>query len=130
MDYTMNLLRLSIFGLALGGGLIATSPASAAWNNVFQVCCNDCGPPRTSYYVAPACPQACPQPEARVSYVQRSYYQPVTEYVQKSYYEPVRQNYTSYYYEPVTEYKYSTYYDPCTCCPQKVCTPVTSYRIR
>lgn len=127
----MNLLRLSIFGLALGGGLIAASPASAAWNNVFQVCCNDCGPPRASYYVAPAaCPQPCPQPEARISYVQRSYYQPVTEYVQRSYYEPVRSNYTSYYYEPVTEYRYSTYYDPCTGCPSRISTPVTAYRLR
>jgi hypothetical protein len=125
----MNLLRLSIFGLALGGGLITTNSASAAWDNVFQVCCNDCGP-RVSYYAPAPCPQACPQPEARVSYVQRCYYQPVTEYVQKSFYEPVRQNYTSYYYEPVTEYRYSTYYDPCTGCPQKVCTPVTAYRMR
>ena len=66
----------------------------------------------------------------RVSYVQRCYYQPVTEYVRKSYYEPVTRNVTSYYYEPVTEYKYSTYYDPCTGCPQKVCTPCTSYRLR
>ena len=44
--------------------------------------------------------------------------------------EPVTRNVTSYYYEPVTEYKYSTYYDPCTGCPQKVCTPCTSYRLR
>ena len=62
--------------------------------------------------------------------MQRCYYQPVTEYVRKSYYEPVTKNVTSYYYEPVTEYKYSTYYDPCTGCPQKVCTPCTSYRLR
>ena len=48
----------------------------------------------------------------------------------KKYYEPVTKNVTSYYYEPVTEYKYSTYYDPCTGCPQKVCTPCTSYRLR
>ena len=60
----------------------------------------------------------------RISYVQRCYYQPVTEYVRKTYYEPVTRNYTSYYYEPVTQYRYSTYYDPCTGCPQKVCTPV------
>jgi hypothetical protein len=113
---------------------VATAgPASAAWNNVFQVCCNDCNKPRVSYS-APACPQACPQPcpqpEVRVSYVQRCYYQPVTEYVRKSYYEPVTKNYTSYYYEPVTEYKYTTYYDPCTGCPQRVCQPCTSYRMR
>jgi hypothetical protein len=103
--------------------------ASAAWDNVFQVCCNDCNRPRTSYSV-PACPQPCPQPEVRISYVQRSYYQPVTEYVRKSYYEPVTKRVTSYYYEPVTTYRYSTYYDPCTGCPQKVCTPCTSYRLR
>lgn len=132
----MNFLRLSVFSLAFGGSLVFAPTASAAWNNVFQVCCNDCGGPKTSYYPPAACPQACPQscpcpqPEARVSYVQRCYYQPVTEYVQKCYYQPVQQNYTSYYYEPVTEYRYSTYYDPCTGCPQKVCTPTTSYRMR
>ena len=130
----MNHFRLSALGLALGVGLLNSTTATAAWDNVFQVCCHDCGQPRASYY-APApcpepCPQPCPQPEARVSYVQRCYYQPVTEYVQKSYYEPVRQNYTSYYYEPVTQYRYSTYYDPCTGCPQKVCTPTTAYRLR
>ena len=62
--------------------------------------------------------------------MQRCYYQPVTEYVRRSYYEPVTKNVTSYYYEPVTEYKYTTYYDPCTGCPQRVCQPSTSYRLR
>jgi hypothetical protein len=124
MTHAPRLLALTLFG-----ALSTAGTASAAWDNVFQVCCNDCGPPRTSYS-APACPQACPQPEMRISYVQRCYYQPVTEYVQKSYYEPVKKNVTSYYYEPVTEYRYSTYYDPCTGCPQKVCTPTTSYKLR
>jgi hypothetical protein len=125
-------LRPSLPALALAAcGLLGSAgPASAAWNNVFQVCCNDCNKPRVSYYAAPACPQACPQPEVRVSYVQRCYYQPVTEYVRKSYYEPVQRTYTSYYYEPVTSYRYTTYYDPCTGCPQRVCTPTTSYRMR
>jgi hypothetical protein len=127
--------------------------AAAAWDNVFQVCCNDCGRRSASYYApapavsyyaapsgcascaAPSCPTACPttccpQPQMRVSYVQRCYYQPVTEYVRKSYYQPVTQNYTSYYYEPVTSYRYTTYYDPCTGCPQRVCSPCTSYRLR
>jgi hypothetical protein len=120
--------RLSAFVLAIGAAFATADSASAAWNNVFQVCCNDCNKPRTSY--SSPCPQPCPQPEMRVSYVQRCYYQPVTEYVQKKYYQPVTKNVTSYYYEPVTEYKYSTYYDPCTGCPQKVCTPCTSYRLR
>jgi hypothetical protein len=125
--------RLSAaFVLAACGVLGPAAPASAAWNNVFQVCCHDCDRPRASYYApAPAaCPQPCPQPEVRISYVQRCYYQPVTEYVRRSYYEPVTRNYTSYYYEPVTEYRYTTYYDPCTGCPQRVCTPTTSYRMR
>jgi hypothetical protein len=140
----MRLVRLpAVLVLAACGVTGSAGTASAAWNNVFQVCCNDCNKPRTSYYAAPACstcpsgscasgacPQACPQPQVQISYVQRCYYQPVTEYVRKSYYEPVTKNYTSYYYEPVTEYKYTTYYDPCTGCPQKVCTPCTSYRLR
>jgi hypothetical protein len=117
-----------LFAVALLAAFGTAGTAPAAWDNVFQVCCNDCKP-RTSYS-APACPAPCPQPEVRISYVQRCYYQPVTEYVRKSYYEPVTRQVTSYYYEPVTEYKYSTYYDPCTGCPQKVCTPCTSYRLR
>ena len=65
--------------LAACGLFGSAGTASAAWNNVFQVCCNDCNKPRTSYYAPPqaACP-TCPQPEVRVSYVQRCYYQPVT----------------------------------------------------
>jgi len=120
--------------LAACGVMGSAGTASAAWNNVFQVCCDSCNKPRASYYAPQACPtcptQACPQPQMQISYVQRCYYQPVTEYVRKSYYEPVTKNYTSYYYEPVTEYKYTTYYDPCTGCPQKVCQPCTSYRLR
>ena len=119
------------FALALFGALGTAGSAPAAWDNVFQVCCHDCDKPRTSFFApAPCPPQPCPQPEMRISYVQRCYYQPVTEYVRKSYYEPVTRNVTSYYYEPVTTYRYSTYYDPCTGCPQKVCTPCTSYRLR
>lgn len=143
----------TVMGLTLGVMFVDVQLADAAWDNVFQVCCHGCGSrsssffaPSTSYYVAPsvsysipACPTcpaptvcapACPQPVARVSYVQRCYYQPVVEYQRQSYYEPVTQNYTSYYYEPVTTYRYTTYYDPCTGCPQRVCQPCTSYRLR
>ncbi len=127
----MNLIRCAGVALALTVGVASTpTRAAAAWDNVFQVCCNDCNKPRASYYAPAPCPQPCPQPVAQISYVQRSYYQPVTEYVRKSYYEPVTKKVTSYYYEPVTEYKYSTYYDPCTGCPQKVCTPTTAYKLR
>jgi hypothetical protein len=73
--------RFTAFLLALGGALATAGSAPAAWNNVFQVCCNDCKP-RVSFS-APCpdpCPPPCPQPEMRISYVQRCYYQPVTEY--------------------------------------------------
>lgn len=113
--------------LALTGLAVTAVPAPAAWDNVFQVCCHD--RPRTAFS-NPCPPEPCPQPEMRISYVQRTFYQPVTEYVRKSYYEPVTKKVTSYYYEPVTEYKYTTYYDPCTGCPQRVCQPTTSYRLR
>jgi hypothetical protein len=122
----MNITRLS--AIAIVAALGSANSASAAWNNVFQVCCHDSHKPRVAF--SAPCPPPCPQPEMRISYVQRCYYQPVTEYVQRKYYEPVTRNVTSYYYEPVTEYRYSTYYDPCTGCPQKVCVPCTSYRLR
>ncbi|MCS7272048.1 MAG: hypothetical protein NZ703_13285 [Gemmataceae bacterium] len=117
------LLVLSVVGVA---GLTGT--VQAGWDNVFQVCCFGCDRPRVSYAVP--CPPPCPPPEVRVSYIQRTYYQPVTEYVRRTYYEPVTQNVVSYYYEPITEYRYTTYYDPCTGCPIRVCQPTTSYRLR
>src|SRR5204863_285811 len=88
---TMTLRQLAGFALALGGLTAFPGTAPAAWDNVFQVCCHDCGgTPRASYYAPPCptpCPQPCPQPEMRISYVQRSYYQPVTEYVSRKFYE-------------------------------------------
>ena len=118
----MSLLRLTP-ALALAALFGSAGSASAAWNNVFQVCCNDCNRPRVSY--AAPCPQPCPQPEVRISYVQRCYYQPVTEYKREAYYTPVHEQVKSYYYEPVCSYRYSCYYDPCTGCPQQIATPVT-----
>jgi hypothetical protein len=116
---------------AVAGLLAAAGPAAAAWNNVFQVVCHDCNRPRASYSVpVDPCPQPCAQPEARVSYVQRSYYQPVTEMRRESYYVPVKENVTSYYYEPVTSYSYTSYYDPCSCTCQEIAVPKTSYRLR
>lgn len=107
--------------LALGILAVGAPEAAAAWNDVFQTtgCCR---PGRSSYYAPPPAP-CCPS----VSYVQRSYYQPVTTYKQETYYEPVTTYRTSYYWEPVTSYKYTSYYDPCTGCCQKVATPQTSY---
>jgi hypothetical protein len=65
-----------------------------------------------------------------VSYVQRCYYQPVTEMKRETFYTPVEERVRSYYWEPVCSYKYSCYYDPCTGCPQQIATPVRSYRLR
>lgn len=123
----MTLRRM--FAASLFAVTLATGTSSAGWDNVFQVTCNDCKKPRTSYYAAPPC-DPCPQPERRVEYIQRTYYQPVTEYKQESYYEPVERQVKSYYWEPVTSYRYTTYYDPCTGCPQEMACPVTSYKLR
>src|SRR5262249_48673175 len=117
--------------------LFAVTPLHAAWNNVFQVCCFNCGHGHTSAsYYAPAadpcnpCPQPCPQQVCTTRYVQRCYYQPCTTYQTKTYYEAVTSYRTSYYWEPVTTYRYTSYYDPCTCtCQQQAC-PVTCYRLR
>lgn len=125
----IHLHRLVAPAVALTGLLATAAPAAAGWDNVFQVCCHDCRS-RASYSAPAPCPQPCPQPEARVSYVQRCYYQPVTEYRRESYYTPVQEQVRSYYYEPVCSYRYSTYYDPCSGCPQEIATPVTSYRLR
>ncbi len=119
--------------------LVWTGSAHAGWDNVFQVTCwwrKD--RPATSYYyappvayaAAPACSSCAPQPACSTSYVQRSYYQPVTHYETRSYYEPVTTYRTSYYYEPVTTVHYSSYYDACSCSYQQVATPTTSYRLR
>ena len=126
--------------LAWGGALAVLaafgSPSHAAWNNVFQVCCNSCGTPTTpvvAAYSADPCAPACPPPPTTtctMKYVQRCYYQPVVSYKQTTYSEPVTSYRTSYYYEPVTSCRYSCYYDPCTCRYQRVATPVTSYLLR
>src|SRR5262245_32682020 len=131
---TMTFTRSAGLALALAalGAVSESNRATAAWDNVFQVCCHDCRP-RVSFSAPcpPPCPPCpCPQPEMRISYVQRCYYQPVTTFVRKSYFEPVTKQVTTFFYEPVTEYRYSTFFDPCTGCPQKVCTPVTSFRLR
>jgi hypothetical protein len=118
--------------IAAGAALLlvlAGSPAQAAWNNAFQLCCFGCRSNTQSHYVAPptvaySAPSSCCQ----TCYVQRCYYQPVTTY--KTVCEPVTTYKTSYYYEPVCSYRTSCYYDPCTCSSVQVTTPVTSYRMR
>jgi hypothetical protein len=132
----MTITRLA-GALAVGVALFAPEPASAAWNNVFQLTC--CNKPRASMrqsFFAPApAPTTCcaPPPPAccpQTAYVQRSYYQPVTAYKPVMTCEPVVSYRTSYYYEPVTTYSYSMYVDPCTGCAQQVARPCTSYQLR
>lgn len=106
---------------------VSAATANGGWNNVFTLTCCDSPPASTSYSVPAATPATDCEPQARVSYVQRCYYQPETSYRTESYYVPVKQNVKSYYYEPVTSYKYSSYYDPCSGCCQKIATPTTSY---
>lgn len=130
----MRPMRGSWWCCALAAALTANGTVSAAWNNVFQVCCHNC---RSSNYVAavPAVPAApapcgCPQQTCTTRYVQRCYYQPVVTYKQSCYLEPVTSYRTSYYYAPITTVRYSCYYDPCTCRYQQVAQPVTSYQLR
>jgi hypothetical protein len=123
----------SLWCCALAALIMANGSAGAAWNNVFQVCCNSC---QSSNYVAvPAPVAAAPAPcggcqQCTTRYIQRCYYQPVTTYRQSCYMEPVTTYRTSYYYEPCTSYRYSCSYDPCSCSYQQVACPVTTYRLR
>jgi hypothetical protein len=100
--------------------------AQAGWNAVAQLTCGDCAP-RRSFFRSDDC---CEKPEVRRSYVQRTYYQPVTEWKCEKYLEPVKVNVRSSFYEPVTSYSYSSYYDPCSGECQRVATPHTEYRLR
>jgi hypothetical protein len=109
----------------------AASPANAAWNNVFQVCCNSCGGQTSASFYAPSdpCCNPCPQ-VCTTRYVQRTFYQPVTTMVTRSYFEPVTTYRTSFYYEPVTTYRYTSFFDPCTCSWQQKACPTTCYQLR
>jgi len=123
-----------VWGFTLSALAAMANPAHAGWNNVFQVCCNNCGGPAAAPAVAnyggdPCCAPP-PTTTCTTRYIQRTYYQPVVTYKQSTYYQPVTSYRTSYFYEPVCSYRYSCYYDPCTCSYQQVATPVTSYRLR
>jgi len=124
-----------VWGCALSALLLTGATTQAAWDNVFQVCCNNCrqsvsaaSPVVALSPVADPCCQ--PPPVCTTRYVQRCYYQPVTTYRSSFYYEPVTTYRTSYYYEPVTTYRTSYSYDPCCCCYKQSCCPVTSYQLR
>ena len=139
----MRLPRLTRLA-ALAGALAAPAPAEAAWDNVFQVTCNDCKPrraaayyappPAVSYYAAPApaCDNCAPQQRSsyKVDYQQRSYYEPITVMKPEKYLEPVEVRSKSYYWDPVTSYSYSSYYDPCSQQCQQIATPKTCYKLK
>jgi hypothetical protein len=110
-----------IAALTVGWLTAGADTASAAWNNVFQTCCNSCQP-RSSYY-APAPSGCCPT----ISYQQRCCYKPYTAYRQETVWEPVTTYQTSYVWEPVTSYRYTSYYDPSSCSCRQVAVPYTSY---
>src|SRR6266849_5024330 len=106
--------------------LLAGSPLHAAWNNVFQVCCNSCGAHSSASYYAPQadpCNPCPPPPCCTTRYIQRSYYQPVVTYQTKTYYEPVTTYRTSYFWEPVQTVRYTSFYDPSCCCFRQQACP-------
>jgi hypothetical protein len=127
----MRLSRAALGLCALGLLAGTPTPAPAAWNNVFQVCCHRCRPSTSGFFIAQyqAPAACCPQPVC-ANYVQRCYYQPVTTYTTQTFYEPVTTYQTSYFYEPVTRYRYSFYVDPCTGCTQAQVCPTTCYQLR
>jgi hypothetical protein len=127
----MKPLRRIVWACVLGTFAAGATPASAAWNNVFQVTCFHCRkqPVAVSNYAPNPCCNPCPQ-VCTTQYVQRCYYQPVTSYETRSYYEPMTTYRTSYYYEPVTSYRYVSFYDPCSCSCQQVAVATTCYQLR
>ena len=130
---------MSFRGIACGAVLVlglAGIRAEAAWDNAFQVTCFGCRNNSSYYYRAPVAAYypagpvvaASPSCGCGPSYVQRSYYVPVTTY--KTVLDPVTSYRTSYVYEPVCSYRTSCYRDPCSGASIQVTQPVTSYRLR
>ena len=118
------------FSVVVVAALLGSADAAqAGWDNVFQVCCNDCRPRTIISYAAPAPVAAC-APPAQVQYQQRCFYEPVTVMQPQRVVEAVPVQTRSYYYEPVTSYTYRSFYDPCSCTCQQIAIPRTSYRLR
>lgn len=115
--------------LALSG---LSTPAHAAWNNVFQVCCNNCSTPAPVVAnfgdaCAPACP---PPPVCTTRYVQRTYYEPVVTYRPQTFTQAVTTYQTRYFTEAYQTCRYVCAFNPCTCRYESVAQPVTSFRVR
>lgn len=119
-------MRFTLRSILVAVAFVAgASGASAGWDNVFQLtCCNE----RRSFFAPNN--NCCPQPEKRVEYVQRSYYQPVTEWKRETYKVPVRETVKSYYWDEVKSYTYTSYYDPCSGSCQQIAVPRTSYVLK
>jgi hypothetical protein len=144
----MKPVNLSAWAAAITMWAAVGSPAQAAWNNVFQVCCNNCTTPAPviagystpviAAYAPPvvaaygdACPPPCPpQKICTTRYVQRTYYEPVVTYKQECFTEAVTTYQTRYVQEAFTSYRYTCAYNPCTCRYEQVAQPVTSFRLR
>lgn len=125
-------MKLTLRSILMVVAVTAASAGSgrAGWDNVFQLTCHD-RPRSSSYYTPAPVPDACcAQPERRVEYVQRSYYQPVTEWRRETYKVPVRETVKSYYWSPVTSYSVSSYYDPCSQTCQEISVPRTSHVLK
>jgi hypothetical protein len=143
----MRPFRLFAWASALAMLALGTNSAHAAWDNVFQVCCNGCNKPpsSSSYYIAAAppvvayappttcCappPPPCPTQVCETHYQQRTYYRAEVSYETRYQTEAVTTMQTSYYWEPVTRYRVSSYYDSCSCSYKQVATPIVEQTLR
>ncbi|MGL4553710.1 MAG: hypothetical protein ACRC33_21315, partial [Gemmataceae bacterium] len=124
---------LGVWGAAVAALAALGSPAHAAWNNVFQVCCNNGSTPApvvAAFGDACCAPQPACAPACTTRYVQRTYYEPVMTYKPQTYTEAVTTYQTRYFTEACTTVRYACAFNPCTCRYESVAQPVTSYRVR
>jgi len=121
----ISLPRIISLPIAVVGLLAAAAPASASWNSVFLVSCNDCTPrPIRRAFASPSLAPSQPQ---EVQYEQKCYYEPVKILRAERYTEEVPVRVKSYYWDPVTTYSYRSYYDSCSNQCQQIAVPRTSY---
>ncbi|HQR08552.1 MAG TPA: hypothetical protein PLN21_17135 [Gemmatales bacterium] len=148
----MHITRWSTRALMLLAGLAITTPAQAGWQSPFELTCFRHKQPQTAYYIAPAPSPCCgqvatpapvvanfvappttccqPQPVVTTQFVQRTFYQQVTNFQPQTVVEPRTEMRTSFFYEPVTSYRISYAFDPCGCGFTPVATPQTTMQLR
>lgn len=148
---SLQITRWSCRAVMLLAGLAVTTPAQAGWQSPFELTCFRKKQPQTAYYIAPApmpspccgqapapvvaqyvAPSPCcqPQPTVTTQYVQRTFYQQVTNFQPQTVIEPRTEMRTSFFYEPVTSYRVSYAFDPCSCGFTPVATPQTTMQLR